>query len=58
MGIHLTIDGWRKGRETSGWRKKLEVEGDIYHIDNDSDIVDDGPIDVDIKPRLLTMPLH
>jgi len=52
MGLHLTIDGWRKGRESSGWRKPYEEEKENDFIEMESEIADNGPIEVNLKPRL------
>lgn len=55
IGLHLTIDGWRKKRTSEGWRKNtieaLEEDEDtefnsVFQMDWD------GPTEVEIKPRL------
>ncbi len=55
MGLHLTIDGWRKKRCKDGWRKSLQdlADGDDDDLEVDHlFILEDGPKDVEIKPRL------
>ena len=54
MGFHLTIDGWRGGRDEDGWRIC-----DFSHTTEDEDLegeldsLDDGPEEVTAKPRLI-----
>ncbi len=54
MGLHLTIDGWRQKRYSDGWRKD---PGNSMNDDKDFDeegisiFENDGPVDVEIKPR-------
>lgn len=54
MGLHLTIDGWRQGRDTEGWKKAKWSEGDM--VDKNSrvlmDVVDNGPDEVEVKSRM------
>ena len=56
MGLHLTIDGWRKKRHSDGWRK---LRQDPTYDEDDSEttdefiIMEDGPEEVEIKPRLI-----
>lgn len=56
MGIYLTIDRWRKGRDEFGWRRRVtdsweECEEDLFPHDK-SNIEEEGPSDVIIKPRM------
>ena len=57
MGLHLTIDGWRKMRYQDGWKKTKQ---DIMEDEDEMDmpevygIAGDGPSEVEIKPRLIT----
>jgi hypothetical protein len=45
MGLHISIDGWRPGRDEEGWRlRQAEVEASRYS-DEDSD--GDGPTSLD-----------
>ena len=53
MGFHLTIDGWRRGRDADGWRCLESIGCDI---DQDPDakctIDEDSPKEVEVKSRL------
>jgi hypothetical protein len=53
-GLHLTIDGWRQGRDEEGWRcmdrEAREVEESGDHPES---APGDGPILVVAKPRLV-----
>jgi len=55
MGLHLTIDGWRNGRDGDGWKiightEIMASEG--YGVKEDAIRSDDGPKEVETKPRL------
>lgn len=44
MGLHLTIDGWRKKRHKNGWRKDLRaswshVRNEIQYMNMDSGVL-------------------
>ncbi len=55
MGLHLTIDGWQKGRDHEGWRVKEESEMvEEVEITNQCGLqcVAEGPEKVEIKARL------
>ena len=54
VGLHLTIDGWRRGRDSSGWRNfsydpLAEQEKSMHQTCHGND---DGPSEVIVKPRL------
>ena len=63
MGFHLTIDGWRPGRNREGWKciyNKYFSEDDIRndecfeeeYLDNDIIEESKGPMEVEVKNRL------
>ena len=54
MGLHLTIDGWRKGRNSDGWRNVGWSEEDIEDEGSRTalDLSDSGPEEVEVKARL------
>ena len=63
MGFHLTIDGWRPGRDKEGWKymynkyfSEDEIRDDEYSEEEylDNDIIEEskGPMEVKVKSRL------
>ena len=55
MGLHLTIDGWRGGRDEDGWRSgggSFSLGSEGYGIRSELVISDEGPTNVEVKPRL------
>ena len=55
MGLHLTIDGWRRGRDLEGWKKhKWNEESREGEDVTWMEAPDKGPETVEVKPRLRT----
>ena len=42
-GFHLTIDGWRNGRDKDGWRMKVKRNPRNEELMEDEEMLDWGP---------------
>ena len=56
MGLHLTIDGWRRGRNTEGWKRVNWSEEDMLeeNLGTLMDVEEDSPEEVEVKPRIVS----
>ena len=53
MGLHLTIDRWRRGSDVEGWKKHKWNEETLDEDDGTwMEVLDNGPETVEVKPRL------